>query len=657
MRNFTNIVLSLAMAFGLLGGVNSVSAETRDFKTPIKLTGATNSPTIVPIAPSTLENLYAATFTPTADFSNIFQYKNLDVRDYEKIVIKFGSPVSGNWNINKPDGTFSQIPANSEELVIDVSTYGSYGDFTIFNWAGERTPITISEVYFSVSYEVVNSTDWSSIDAYSMWHGTIPDGGSLAASDADDALKVVNPSALDQNYKFQYEVASGITTVVDEDYLVAITLKSTVAGNITCAFGGWSGKDQSKDFAVEVGDEWVTKEVKFSTFPYALSSEAHVLLQSGKLAGTILIQKVEVFKVPELNPIAKPDRTATDAKTDVFAGFKTIGDGATWDAGTRAFTKVCGWQWEEDGIDLSQYRYLVITAGKNWNTDGAGAAWDAGWVSIKDKNNLTIEKDGYGADHMNMWFSQWNNHNCLCIDLEKLRREQWFDIYHIKELKINGDIGFILGNVYASNQKPNNDKNWGDEDNGDHKVEGLPADKFGTICLPWQAAVAGAYVYQIVSASASGIGISQYNGLLEAGKPYFFKSNEALNGAATSNVYFYKATAAEEASPIANNGLIGTFSAIKAPLNSYVLSNNKLYKVDSDVTVGANKAYVDISKISSSPAPGVVELDFNEPTGIETVANNQELNANSKFFNLAGQRVAQPTKGLYIVNGKKVLVK
>jgi len=27
------------------------------------------------------------------------------------------------------------------------------------------------------------------------------------------------------------------------------------------------------------------------------------------------------------------------------------------------------------------------------------------------------------------------------------------------------------------------------------------------------------------------------------------------------------------------------------------------------------------------------------------------------FYNLAGQRVAQPAKGLYIVNGKKVIIK
>ena len=44
-------------------------------------------------------------------------------------------------------------------------------------------------------------------------------------------------------------------------------------------------------------------------------------------------------------------------------------------------------------------------------------------------------------------------------------------------------------------------------------------------------------------------------------------------------------------------------------------------------------------------------------TGIANVAKSQEQTANSQYFNLAGQRVAQPTKGLYIVNGKKVIVK
>ena len=43
-------------------------------------------------------------------------------------------------------------------------------------------------------------------------------------------------------------------------------------------------------------------------------------------------------------------------------------------------------------------------------------------------------------------------------------------------------------------------------------------------------------------------------------------------------------------------------------------------------------------------------------TGIDATLVNSEK-VNSQYFNLAGQRVAHPAKGLYIVNGKKVLVR
>ena len=55
---------------------------------------------------------------------------------------------------------------------------------------------------------------------------------------------------------------------------------------------------------------------------------------------------------------------------------------------------------------------------------------------------------------------------------------------------------------------------------------------------------------------------------------------------------------------------------------------------------------------------GVSSLSINnggETTGIQSVDSGQ-LTVDS-YFNLAGQRVVQPTKGLYIVNGKKVVIK
>ena len=45
------------------------------------------------------------------------------------------------------------------------------------------------------------------------------------------------------------------------------------------------------------------------------------------------------------------------------------------------------------------------------------------------------------------------------------------------------------------------------------------------------------------------------------------------------------------------------------------------------------------------------------PTGINTIDNGQLTRNNGTAYNLAGQRVAQPTEGLYIINGKKIVIK
>ena len=53
--------------------------------------------------------------------------------------------------------------------------------------------------------------------------------------------------------------------------------------------------------------------------------------------------------------------------------------------------------------------------------------------------------------------------------------------------------------------------------------------------------------------------------------------------------------------------------------------------------------------------PGItIVTDDAVITGITTV-KSQKAAAEGEYFNLAGQRVAQPTKGLYIVNGKKII--
>ena len=67
-------------------------------------------------------------------------------------------------------------------------------------------------------------------------------------------------------------------------------------------------------------------------------------------------------------------------------------------------------------------------------------------------------------------------------------------------------------------------------------------------------------------------------------------------------------------------------------------------------TSGAHKAWL---ALSDTPA-NFFSLD-GEATGIKAIENSQLTIDN--YYDLQGRRVAQPTKGLYIVNGKKVIIK
>ena len=76
------------------------------------------------------------------------------------------------------------------------------------------------------------------------------------------------------------------------------------------------------------------------------------------------------------------------------------------------------------------------------------------------------------------------------------------------------------------------------------------------------------------------------------------------------------------------------------------------YKVKAGVKVPAGKCYLSVALTS---APDFLGFGGDDTTGIETIDNSQFTIDN--VYDLQGRRVAQPTKGLYIVNGKKVIIK
>ena len=99
-----------------------------------------------------------------------------------------------------------------------------------------------------------------------------------------------------------------------------------------------------------------------------------------------------------------------------------------------------------------------------------------------------------------------------------------------------------------------------------------------------------------------------------------------------------------------NDDNYGTIFVLNTGANGvgfYLLNNGK--------TLSEGKCYLEIPKNGTDDGAKFVGFHIGDATGISSVVNpTAERNV---VYNLAGQRVAAPTKGLYIVNGKKVFIK
>ncbi len=110
----------------------------------------------------------------------------------------------------------------------------------------------------------------------------------------------------------------------------------------------------------------------------------------------------------------------------------------------------------------------------------------------------------------------------------------------------------------------------------------------------------------------------------------------------------------ESVATVTTNLLANTAGAAKAVGGKFVLAkqNDKVaFYVAADGELGMNKAYLDLS----GNGVRAISFDFGGATAIESVEAQQ--NGEVKTYDLSGRRVNKAVKGLYIQNGKKVIVK
>ena len=129
-----------------------------------------------------------------------------------------------------------------------------------------------------------------------------------------------------------------------------------------------------------------------------------------------------------------------------------------------------------------------------------------------------------------------------------------------------------------------------------------------------------------------------------------------MNAYATSSITLTKTTT----NATYRNDLKGTLETITLPNKEdyYVFGHTSKSHVGffhpSSTTLGANKAYLEWPKTANAPILRLVIDDEDNTTGIEQLLFGTEENT-SVIYDLQGRRVQNPAKGLYIVNGKKIL--
>jgi len=95
----------------------------------------------------------------------------------------------------------------------------------------------------------------------------------------------------------------------------------------------------------------------------------------------------------------------------------------------------------------------------------------------------------------------------------------------------------------------------------------------------------------------------------------------------------------------------GTMRAVTATGNEFALQNGTLKQFENGTKIGAFRVY-----FTGLTAGATARFLGDDATYVGTIKANGEVEI-SEVFDLQGRKVAQPKTGLYIVNGKKVVIK
>lgn len=145
---------------------------------------------------------------------------------------------------------------------------------------------------------------------------------------------------------------------------------------------------------------------------------------------------------------------------------------------------------------------------------------------------------------------------------------------------------------------------------------------------------------------------------LNAGTPYLIKTTKNIESfdvdGVTISTQLNDVSGAETEYEIPGK-FKGVLVKTTVPENGLFISGNKFYYSAGKTNIKAFRGWFNLDAVLNVAVGAPVYLNIDgEATGIKLI---KAQNDDDAYYNLSGQRVENPAKGLYIKNGKKVIVK
>ncbi len=228
------------------------------------------------------------------------------------------------------------------------------------------------------------------------------------------------------------------------------------------------------------------------------------------------------------------------------------------------------------------------------------------------------------------------------------------DVYNLRNtvanalIGSNGGSGFYTAQTYKNfNINPASTVSVG---------VNVKAGKWATRIFPFNPTLPAGVVAYTAEVNGNSLNLTEVASPA-ANVPYILKNttesdvNENLSGYGTAkqDAYTTKTTSVD---------LTGIYTAASIPVGSYVLQTQSgaqgFFMTNAPITGVAYRVYLTVPGTAEAKA---FYLDFDDTTGIDSMNGAIEGLLEGEVYDLGGRLVKNPTRGIYIVNGKKVLIK